>query len=70
MDHVIENRNKLDTLLSDTLAVSDARRKEALRYFDRALMELSREVLETELDELYERAYEKTDLEREAGRFT
>ena len=66
MDNVIENRNKLKSLLADTLLL-ERERKKALEYFDRALMELSREVLEAELDELRELAYEKTDLEEEAG---
>ena len=65
MDNVIENRNKLKSLLADTL-LPKRERKKALEYFDRALMELSREVLEAELDELRELAYEKTDLEEEA----
>jgi hypothetical protein len=67
MDNVIENRNKLKALLADTLTMPEYKRKKALEYFDRALMELSREVLEAELDELRELAYEKTDLEKEAS---
>ena len=67
MDNVIENRNKLDALLADTLTMSEYKRKKALKYFDRALMELSREVLEAELQELQELAYEKTDLDKEVG---
>ena len=65
MDNVIECRDKLDALLADTLS-SKAAREEALHYFDRAIMELSQEVLTAELEELRERAYEKADLDKEA----
>jgi hypothetical protein len=65
MDNVIECRDKLDALLADTLN-SEAAREEALHYFDRAIMELSQEVLTAELEELRERAYEKADLDKEA----
>lgn len=66
MDNVIECRNKLENLLTDTLS-SAAAREEALHYFDRAIMDLSQEVLTAELEELRERAYEKTDLDEEVG---
>lgn len=66
MDNVIECRNKLENLLTDTLN-SAAAREEALHYFDRAIMDLSQEVLNAELEELRKRAYEKTDLDEEAG---
>jgi hypothetical protein len=66
MNDVIEFRHKLNDLLTDTLN-SEAARKEALHYFDQAIMRLSKEVLAAELEELRKRAYEKTDLEIEAG---
>ena len=66
MNDVIEFRHKLNDLLTDTLN-SEAARKEALHYFDQAIMRLSKEVLSAELEELRKRAYEKTDLEIEAG---
>ena len=66
MDNVIEFRHKLNDLLTDTLN-SEAAREEALHYFDQAIMRLSKEVLAAELEELRKRAYEKTDLEIEAG---
>jgi hypothetical protein len=66
MNDVIEYRDKLDALLSDTLLLADEREK-ALHYFDQALMEVSRYVLNRELEELRELAYEKTDLDEEVG---
>lgn len=66
MDNITEYRDKLENLLTDTLS-SAAARGEALHYFDQAIMELSQEVLNAELEELRERAYEKTDLDEEAG---
>jgi len=65
MDKVIECRDKLENLLTDTLH-SAAAREEALYYFDQAIMELSQEVLTAELEELRERAYEMADLDKEA----
>ena len=65
MDNVIEYRDKLQNLLTDTLN-SEAAREEALHYFDRAIMELAQEVLSAELEELRELVNEKTDLDEEA----